>query len=392
MRHFNDRLRAGRSRAKWTTTLGLLTFAAVLALTIGGSAGAAATPVLLGAADSFSVLAGSGVTNTGPTTLGGDIGTFPTTSITGTSTLTVLGVNHGGDAVTQQAKNDLLTASTTAAGQGPASPIVANLGGQTLAPGVYNSASSIGLTGTVTLDGAGDPNAVFVFQAGSTLTTASTSQVSLINGARACNVFWQVGSSATLGTGSNFRGSILASDSITVTTGVTIVGRVLASTGAVTLDTDTISAPSCGTPTPTDTASREIYCDAAGTSYNLVVGQDKLPPYDKLGLVPAFIDPVTGSKSCIAPLAVTSTTTTTTATTTTPTTTTPTSTTPSGPTPKQIAAAKAKKQAAAAKAKRIAVAKAKRIAKARRIAARSTSTKITRTAPKPALHHPGFTG
>jgi hypothetical protein len=385
MRHFNDRLRAGRSRAAWTTTLGLLTFAAVLALTLGGSAGAAATPVLLGAADSFSVLAGAGVTNTGPTTLGGDIGTFPTTSITGTATLTVLGVNHGGDAVTQQAKTDLLTASTTAAGQGPASPIVANLGGQTLVPGVYNSASSIGLTGTVTLDGAGDQNAVFVFQAGSTLTTASTSQVNLINGARACNVFWQVGSSATLGTGSTFRGSILASDSITVTTGVTIVGRVLASSGAVTLDTDTISAPSCGTPTPTDTASREIYCDAAGTSYNLVVGQDKLPPYDKLGLVPALIDPVTGSKSCRAPLAATSTTTTTT-TTTTPTTTTPTSTTPSGPTPKQIAAAKAKKRAAAAKAKRIAA------ARARRIAAGSTSTKITRTAPKPARHHPGFTG
>lgn len=383
MRHFNDRLRAGRSRAKWTTTLGLLTFAAVLALTLGGSAGAAATPVLLGSAGSFSVLAGAGVTNTGPTTLGGDIGSFPTTSITGTSTLTVLGVNHHGDAVTQQAKTDLGTAETAAAGQGPTSPIVANLGGQTLAPGVYNSASSIGLTGTVTLDAGGDQNAVFVFQAGSTLTTASTSQVNLINGARACNVFWQVGSSATLGTGSTFRGSILASDSITVTTGVTIVGRVLASSGAVTLDTDTISAPNCTPPAATspNDASREIYCDAAGTPYDLVVGQDKLPPYDKLGLVPAFVDPVTGAKSCRAPLAVTTTATTTT----TPTATTPTSTTPSGPTAKQIAAAKAKKQAAAVKAKRIAVAKAKRTAG-------STSSKVTRTAPKPARHHAGFTG
>ena len=386
MRHFDDRLRAGRSCAKWTTTLGLLTFAAVLALTLGGSAGAAATPVLLGAADSFSVLAGAGVTNTGPTTLGGDIGSFATTSITGASTLTVLGVNHGGDAVTQQAKLDLSNAETTAAGQGPTSPIVADLGGQTLAPGVYNSASSIALTGTVTLDAAGDPNAAFVFQAGSTLTTASTSQVNLINGARACNVFWQVGSSATLGTGSNFRGTILASASVTVTTGVTIVGRVLASTGAVTLDTDTISAPSCAplpSPSPND-ASREIYCDAAGVPYDLVVGQDKLPPYDKLGLVPAFVDPVTGSKSCRAPLAVTTTTTTTT-TTTAPSSTTPMSTTPAGPTAKQIAAAKAKK-IAAVKAQRIAVAKAKRIA------ARSTSTKVTRTAPKPARHHAGFTG
>jgi hypothetical protein len=130
-----------------------------------------------------------------------------------------------------------------AAAQGTKFPIVADIGGQTLTPGVYNSGSSIGLTGTVTLDGRGNANAVFVFQAGSTLTTASASQVKLINGTQACNVFWQVGSSATLGTFSSFRGSILALTSITVTTGVTVEGRLHAQNGAVTLDTNTITKP-----------------------------------------------------------------------------------------------------------------------------------------------------
>jgi hypothetical protein len=134
-------------------------------------------------------------------------------------------------------------------------PIAIDLGGQTLAPGVYNSASSIGLTGVLTLDGRGNSNSVFVFQAGSTLTTATASQVKLINGAKACNVFWQVGSSATLGTGSTLQGTILALTSITVTTGVTVDGRVLARNGAVTLDTNKISKPGCAvTPIPLGTA------------------------------------------------------------------------------------------------------------------------------------------
>jgi hypothetical protein len=138
--------------------------------------------------------------------------------------------------------------SALAAGK---NPIVGDLGGKTLTPGVYNSASSIGLTGVLTLDGRGDSNSVFVFQAGSTLTTASASQVKLINGAKSSNVFWQVGSSATLGTGSTLRGTILALTSITVTTGVTVDGRVLARNGAVTLDTNTITAPtSAKTPIP----------------------------------------------------------------------------------------------------------------------------------------------
>jgi len=113
-------------------------------LTLVGGAAAAATSVPLGTADSFAVLAGAGITNTGPTTVNGDVGTYPTTSITGAATLTVTGANHNGDAVTQGAKTDLTTAYNTAAGEGPTSPIVADLAGQTLKAGVYNSASSSG--------------------------------------------------------------------------------------------------------------------------------------------------------------------------------------------------------------------------------------------------------
>jgi hypothetical protein len=201
--------------------------------------------VPLAASASFAVLAGAGVTNTGASVLTGDLGSFPTPSITGLASLTLAGLNQGGGAVAQQAKADLVTAYDAAVAKTPGETIAADLGGQTLAPGVYRSASSIGITGALTLDARGDPNAVFVFQAGSTLTTASASQVLLVNGARSCNVFWQVGSSATLGTGSVFRGSILALTSVTVTTGVTIDGRVLARNGAVTLDSDTIARSSC---------------------------------------------------------------------------------------------------------------------------------------------------
>jgi hypothetical protein len=246
--------RAIRPRAAALPAIGLLVLALLVVVPLAGSADAA-TPVGLGTAGSFAVLAGAGITNTGPTTVNGDVGTFPTTTMSGSASMTVTGTNHGGDAVTQQAKTDVVTAYNNAAGQGPTSPIAADLGGQTLAPGVYNSASSIGLTGTLTLNGGGDANAVFVFQAGSSLTTATGSQVRLINGAQACNVFWQVGSSATLGTGSTFRGTILALTSISVTTGATVDGRVLARNGAVTLDTDTITASACAAQAPTTTTA-----------------------------------------------------------------------------------------------------------------------------------------
>ena len=136
-----------------------------------GTAGAEATAVGLGTAEPFAVLAGAGITNTGPTTLGGDIGTYPTPTITGVSDLTIAGTNHGGDAVSQGAKPDVLTAYNTLAGQGPTQPTGDDLTGRTLVSGVYNSGSSIALSGTVTLDAQGDPDAVFVFRAGSTLIT-----------------------------------------------------------------------------------------------------------------------------------------------------------------------------------------------------------------------------
>jgi len=218
-----------------------------LLVALPGNAQAAAVAVPLGTATSFVVLAGAGVTNTGPTTLHGDLGTFPTTTITGASKLTVTGTNHHGDAVTQGAKTDLVTAYNTAVGEGPTSPIAGDLASKTLKRGVYNSASSIGLSGALTLDGAGNPDSVFVFQAGSALTTASGSRINLINGARSCNVIWQVGSSATLGSGSKFVGTILAKQSITATTGATVVGRLLSRNGAVTLDTNTITKPTACT-------------------------------------------------------------------------------------------------------------------------------------------------
>jgi hypothetical protein len=233
------------------TALGLL-------VALPGNAQAAAVQVPLGTANSFVVLAGAGITNTGPTTLNGDLGTFPTTSITGAGSLTVTGTNHAGDAVTRRAKTDLVTAYNTAAGEGPTSPIAADLTGRTLTRGVYNSASSIGLTGALILDAAGDPNAVFVFQAGSTLTTGSGSQVFLRNGARSCNVFWKVGSSATLGTNSRFVGTVMALQSITLTTGARVVGRALARNGAVTLDTNTIIRPTPCAAASTSTTGSQV--------------------------------------------------------------------------------------------------------------------------------------
>jgi hypothetical protein len=229
-------------------------------------ADATATSVPLGTTFSFGVLAASTVTNTGPTVINGDVGLSPGTSVTGFPPGTMNGTLYAADAVSGQAQSDLTTAYNNAAGQGPTTPIVADLGGQTLTAGVYNSASSIGLTGTLTLNGGGNPDSVFVFQAhSSTLTTASSSQVVLINGAQACNVFWQVGSSATLGTNSNFVGTILARQSITVTTNVTIAGRVLAENGAVTLDSDTITPSSCAT-TSTTSATTTTTASSTGTS------------------------------------------------------------------------------------------------------------------------------
>lgn len=203
---------------------------------------AAESPIVLGQAADFAVLAGAGITNTGPTTIIGDVGSLPTATMTGFGSVTLTGVNHGGDAITLSGKSDLLTAFNDAAARLPTiiyAPI-ADLGGLTLAPGVHTDASSFGITGILTLDAMGNPNAVWVFQAGSTLTTAVGSSINLINGAQAGNVFWQVGSSATLGVNSAFIGTIMANTDITLNTGATLDGRALALNGAVTLDNNSI--------------------------------------------------------------------------------------------------------------------------------------------------------
>ena len=217
----------------------------------------AANTVDLGVAVSFAVLAGSGITVAGAansTNITGDIGTFPTTSISGLENVVLNGMNHAGDTVTQEAKTDLGTAYTNAVGQECTLNLTGqNLGEMTLTPGVYCFDSSAGLTGTLTLDAEGNSDAVFIFKIGSTLTTISNSDVIMINTGQAYNVFWQVGSSATLGTDSTFQGTILALTSITVTTGATVDGRLLAQNGAVTLDTNTITTPIYTTPTETPT-------------------------------------------------------------------------------------------------------------------------------------------
>jgi Ice-binding-like len=240
--------------------VGVALVAVMTALVLRQSYARAATaPVNLGTAGNFAVLGGQTVTNTGPSVITGDLGVSPASAVTGFPPGTVFGTIHAADAVAAQAQVDLTAAYNDAAGRAPATALPGDIGGMTLTPGVYNASSSLGITGTVTLDGQGDPNAVFIIQVGSALTTASGSVVNLINGAQACNVFWQVGSSATLGTGSTFSGNILALTSITATTGANVNGRLLARNGAVTLDTNVVSRADCApTPTPTVTVTQTV--------------------------------------------------------------------------------------------------------------------------------------
>jgi Ice-binding-like len=230
--------------ARKTSRVGLLLFGVLSTLIFASSALAATATVGLGSAASFSVLGGSTLTNTGPTTMFGDLGLSPGSSVTGAPQ--VLGQTHVDDAVAIGAKSDLTTAYNNAASRPTNGSAGTDLAGQTFTPGVRNASSSLLLSsGSVTLDAEGEPNAVFIFQIGSTLITGSNTSVSLINGAQACNVFWQVGSSATLGTGTRFVGTVMASATITANTAATIHGRLLAQTGAVNLDTNTITTSNC---------------------------------------------------------------------------------------------------------------------------------------------------
>jgi uncharacterized repeat protein (TIGR01451 family) len=244
-----------------------LVLAGVLALP---TTAVAAPTVNLGTTSSFAVLAGSTITNTGPTTIngsaGGDVGLYPGTSFAGQAQVTLSGSVHLADSMASVAKDDLVTAYNDAAGRTPVTTIPTELGGTTLTPGVYDSESgTFQITGPLTLDAQGDPEAVFVFKTGSTLITAANSSVSLINNARPCRVFWQVGSSATLGTDSHFVGHIFALTSITANTGATIQGQLLARNGAVTLNRNIITNAICSAST-----APAIYVSKSASTRSLV--------------------------------------------------------------------------------------------------------------------------
>lgn len=206
--------------------------------------------VALGTAESFAVLGGSTVTNTGPTVVSGNLGVSPGSAVTGFPPGIVVppGTIHSADAVALQAQSDIVIAYNDLAGRASNFDLTGqDLGGLTLVPGVYTFSSSAQLTGTLILDAQGNPDAEFIFQIGSTITTASNSSVNVINGADGCNVYWQVGSSATLGTNTAFTGNILALTSITLVTNATIMdGRALARNGAVTMDSNQVSIEECG--------------------------------------------------------------------------------------------------------------------------------------------------
>jgi len=262
-------------------------------------------PIDLGAATTFGALGASTLTNTGPSTISTDIGVSPGTSITGFPPGLYGGTLHQTDAVAVQAQTDLTTAYNVAASLTPTTGGLSDLAGLSLSPGVY-AGPTLSLTGDVTLAGTAD--SVWVFQTESTLVTASASRILLTGGASSCNVFWQVGSSATLGTASQFVGTIMADQSITATTAATIQGRLLASTGAVTLDSNVITGPTdCtdGTDTvvttsPTITSPAPTATAVVGTPYTSTVTASGTPTATYTvtsGALPAglTLNPTTGA-------------------------------------------------------------------------------------------------
>jgi hypothetical protein len=287
----------------------LFSKATLMVLSIAASANG---QVNLGTASAYGVFGGTTVTSTGLTVVNARVGLSPGVSITGFP----LGISDGQDisnAVATQAKADIQAAYNAAAGLATTQALTGtDLGGQVLLPGVYTFASSGGLTGILTLDGGGDANALFVFQFGSTLVTASASSVVLINGAQACNVFWQVGSSATFGTGTDFVGNVLAFTSITVTTGVSLSrGGFYALGGAVTLDTNLIDPlGACGAPAAVPSPSSTSAIIIAVPPVTVSVPTDIIPTLPVTVVVPTSIIP-TLPITVVVPTSIFSTTTTT---------------------------------------------------------------------------------
>jgi len=307
-----------RSRATVRRRLPFRTLLAAIALLMAGAlaapqfaVSAAIAPTILGTAQSFAVLGGATVTNTGPTVItGANLGVSPGSAITGfpPGIVTAPGTIHAADAVAAQAQSDVTTAYNTLAGQPCGTNLATELGGKTLTAGVYCQATA-GLTGTLTLDAQGNPSAVFVFKVASTLITASNASVVVINGGSACNVYWQVGSSATLGTNTAFVGNILALTSVTVNTGTTVAGRALARNGTVTLDTNRFTPSACATtpintPTNTPTATPTTPIPATGTP--VTPTGTPVTPIPATGTpatpIPATGAPVTSTGTPITPI------------------------------------------------------------------------------------------
>lgn len=223
----------------------VLTLATAMALFAFPAGAFAAEPTVnLGTSAGFAVLAGTTITNTGPTTITGDVGIHPGSAFVDTG-VTLIGTRQINNAVASRAKTDLVTAYNDAAGRPVSGRLAVDLGGLTLSPGVYDTGGVVGITGLLTLDAGGDPDAVFIIKSTATLITAANSEVRLVNGARFCRVFWVVPSSATLGTDSKFVGHIFALTDINVQTRASVEGQLLARNGQVTLDTNVVRNEIC---------------------------------------------------------------------------------------------------------------------------------------------------
>jgi len=253
--------------------------AAAATLLVAGPAHAAGpTAPGLGQAASFAVLGGQAVTNTGPSVINGDLGVTPGNAISGFPPGIINGGLHYTDGVAAGAQADLVTAYDSVGPLAPTQTGLTALDGMTLIGGVYDGgALGLGVGGTVTLDAQGDDSSVWVFRASSSLIVNSGSTVALVNGANACNVFWRVESSATIGTGSDFSGTVMALTSIAAQTGATIDGRLLARNGAVTLDTNVITSDDCTATTESGVLPDGTTISEEGGTITGIFGPDDEP-------------------------------------------------------------------------------------------------------------------
>ncbi len=257
--------RAGFLRTASALAVGIMSAVTIVGLT--SSPAFAAASINLGAATPDAVVAGTTITNTGSSVITGDISLSPGTSVVGFPPGSASGTTNAADASSLAAQTSATAAYGVASSATPFTAVAGGtVGGLTLSPGVYESASAMQLTGPLTLNAGGDASAVFIFQAGSTLTTASASSVILENGAQACNVFWKVGSSATLGSTTSFVGTILALASVTLDSGASVDGRVFAQTAAVTLNDNVITVPTCAALAPTTTTTAATTTTTAATT------------------------------------------------------------------------------------------------------------------------------